>query len=179
MLEKLSRLKCGGDDLSVEYGLDYQVYDKMELRDAFNLELIFDDLNEFLLNEQSWFVRGICERILNDHNCESYCCTLENAVERWYNNEESMRIGFKEVEDKILSALYELSCNVIFDCDFEEFLDEIELNLNPNGVRISSIYSTYIAFTEKDDLANGIGHYIERLVDRNDIKLWRNGCLVG
>ena len=45
MLETLSRLKCGGDDLSVEYGLDYQVYDKMELKDAFNLELIFDDLN--------------------------------------------------------------------------------------------------------------------------------------
>lgn len=171
-------MKCGGDDLSVEYGLDYQAYDKMELKDAFNLGIIFDNLNEFLFEEQSWFVRGICERILNDYSCDSSCCTLENAIERWYNNEESMRIGFKEVEDKILSALYELSCNVVFDYNFDEFLDEIELKLNPNGVRISSIYSSYIAFSEKDNLINSVGCYIESLVERNDIKLLRNGCLV-
>ena len=52
-------MKCGGDDLSVEYGLNYQAYDKMELEDAFNLGIIFDNLNEFLFEEQSWFVRGI------------------------------------------------------------------------------------------------------------------------
>ena len=164
-------MKCGGDDLSVEYGLDYQAYDKMDLRDAFNLGVIFIDLNEFLWDEQNWFVRANCERISNDYRCESSCFTLENVIERWRNNEISIRMGFKEVEDKILSALDDLEYKVVFDYNFEEFLDEIELDPHPNGIKISSIYSSYIAFTTKDDLTNGVGHYIERLVDRNDIKL--------
>lgn len=144
----------------------------MTLPEAFTLNSIFPDLDEFLGVEESWYIKGFFEKLLDERRFEIYTIDLDCISNSWRLNEDSLKLEFKELEDDILRAIGDLESIYFTAEDFDWLLDCISVCRYSDCIVVSSMYSNYTVHgLTGDDAYSAVGTYIERLVERGDLVL--------
>lgn len=144
----------------------------MTLPEAFNLNSIFPDLDEFLGVEESWYIKGCFEKLLDERLFKIYTSDLDCISNSWRLNEDSLKLEFKELEDDMLRAIGDLESIYFTAEDFDWLLDCISVRGYCSCIVVSSMYSNYtVRGLTWDDAYSAVGTYIEKLVERGELIL--------
>ena len=170
--KKSIEIEVYGIDVSVNYELDYNMYNRMTFPQALRLNSIFNPqvIQDCLKNEEHTYMYQGVTKLIEDDLFEMESRDLACISNGWELNKETIENTFEEVERSILYDLHAAKSIYITLNDFDKFLDEIRVIGYSNNITVSSDYSNIKTYgLTWDDAYTAVGTYIEKLVERGEL----------
>ena len=161
-----------GIDMSANYELDYDTYNKMTFPQALQLKSVFtvNEIQDFLRRESHLYTFPRVTELIDDHTFDMDDSDLDCISNTWKLNRKVLEDAFRDLEISILYDLQAAKSIYITLNDFDKFLDEINVVGYSNNITVSSPYSNIkICGLTWDDAYMAVGTYIEKLVERGEL----------
>ena len=161
-----------GIDISANYELDYDTYNKMTFPQALKLKSIFtvDEIQDFLRKESHLYTFPRVAEMIDEHTFDMDDRDLDCISNGWKLNKKVLEDKFRDLETSILYDLQAAKSIYITLYDFDKFLDEINIVGYSNNITVSSPYSNIKTYgLTWDDAYMAVGTYIEKLVERGEL----------
>lgn len=156
-----------GINTNIVAALDYELFNSATIKKLDEVEDFFPKRQELLKQAEKDFIQA---KIINSGDFSSG--NLQELADDCNDELSALEVAFEEANDELVRDIFDLSYKTIADDDFYEFLDELSLVGYSNHVAISSKYSNHITrVLTWDDLYDGIGIYIEKLIERKELIL--------
>lgn len=165
-----------GIEAYVTYELNYNTYDNMSVPQALNLGNIITNIDP-LIQEQEMFYVAIkmkpwVEKVQETHDyTELANGGFSTIVNTWKIEETIIRNGFSTLEGDIQAAILDLNERTFSSRNFEEFLDEILVNVGSNQIEVSSKYSSIKTYAQtKDEIVGAVLSYKDKLIASGELE---------
>lgn len=156
-----------GINKEIEVALDYELFNSATLEELDAVEDFFPNRQEILEQAEKDFVQA------NLNNSFDFLSgNLQELADDCKDEISALKVAFEEANGELIRDIFKLSFKTITTDKFYDFVNDLSCIGYSNHVAISSIYSPHITrVLTKDDLYDGIGIYMEKLIERKELIL--------
>lgn len=145
------------------------MFNDLTIKQASEIDDFIPDRETILEYEESGFVTHYTEQTISEYG-EIYSSDLQCIINTWELEESAFKDSIEVENTSLVDSIKEWNDKIIDFTQFEEFLDELEINCFHNRAEISSNYSSHNEICYLfETLSEAVDGYIKELVKRYDI----------